>query len=93
MVPDDSSIWLYSATRYTSCFTDSQGTKENTQKVKNRLRGKQKILARKLSREPGISTTSVRQILKIDLGLEAYKKIIQSSFSDDQKIKWKQFAN
>ena len=41
-------------------------TKENIQKVKNRLRRKQKVLDRKLSRERGISVTSVRRILKID---------------------------
>ena len=41
-------------------------TKENIQKVKNRLRRKQKVSARKLSSELRISTTSVRRILKID---------------------------
>ncbi|CAF2054397.1 unnamed protein product, partial [Rotaria magnacalcarata] len=43
--------------------------------------------------ELGISATRVRRILKIDLGLKPYKKVIESSLSDDQKIKRKQFAN
>ena len=73
---DDSSIWLYSATRYTCCSTDSQSTKKNIQEVKNRLRRKQKVSARKLSREFGISAISVRRILKIDLELKLYKQII-----------------
>ena len=42
MVPDDSSIWLYSATEYTCCSKDGRGTKENIQKVKNHLHQKQK---------------------------------------------------
>ena len=69
--------------------------KENIQKVKNRLPRKQKVSARKLWRELGISVTSVRRILKIDLGLSSYEKIIKSSLSvsDDQKIKRKQFSS
>ena len=51
VVPDNWSIWLYSATRYTCCPTDGQGTKENIQKVESRLHRKQKVSARKLSRE------------------------------------------
>ena len=47
-------------------------TKENIQKVKNRLRRKNRISARKLSMELGVSATSVRRILKIDLGLHPY---------------------
>ena len=35
----------------------------------------------------GISATSVRRILKVDLGLKPYKKVIEPSLSDDQKIK------
>ncbi|CAM4980319.1 unnamed protein product [Rotaria socialis] len=68
-------------------------TKENIQKVKNRLRRKKRVSARKLSMELGISATSVRRILKIDLGLKPYKKVIEPSLSDDQKIKRKKFAN
>ena len=68
-------------------------TKENILKVKNRLRRKTGVSARKLSMKFGISATSVRQILKIDLGLKPYKKVIKPSLSDDQKIKRKKFAN
>ena len=47
--------WYYiihqSATRYTCWSTNSQGTKENIQKVKNCLHRKQKVSASKHSRE------------------------------------------
>ena len=59
-----------SAIRYTSCFTDSHDTKENIHE-KPLLR-KQELSARKHSRELSISVTSVRRILKIDLGLEFF---------------------
>ena len=49
--------------------------------------------ALEFSRELGISATNVRRILKIDLELKFYKKIIEPSLFDDEKIKWKQFAN
>ena len=68
-------------------------TKENILKVKNRLRRKTGVSARKLSMELGISTTSVRRTLKVGLGLRPYKKIIEPSLFDDQKIKRKKFAN
>ena len=55
---------------------DSQDIKANIQKVKNRFHQKQKVSARKLSGELSISAISVRRILKIDLGLKPYKKII-----------------
>ena len=41
-------------------------TKENILKVKNRLRGKTRVSARKLSMELDLSATSVRRILKVD---------------------------
>ena len=68
-------------------------TKENILKVKNRLRRKTGVSAQKLSMELGISATSVRRILKVDLGLKPYKKVIEPSLSDYQKIKRKKFAN
>ena len=68
-------------------------TKENILKVKNRLRRKTGVSTRKLSMELGISSTSVRRILKVDLGLKPYKKVVEPSLSDDQKIKRKKFAN
>ena len=75
------------------CFTDSQGTKENILKVKNYLPRKQKVSARKLSRNLSTSATSVRRMLKIDLGLKPHTETIEPSLSDDQKNKQKQFAN
>ena len=63
-----------SATRYTCCSTDSHGTKENIQKVKNLF--SPKASAGKRLRQLGISTTSIRRILKIDLGLKPCKNII-----------------
>ena len=57
-------------------------TKENILKVKNRLRRKTGVTARKLSMELGISTTSVRRIFKVALEL---KPVIESSLSDDQR--------
>ncbi|CAF1494370.1 unnamed protein product [Adineta ricciae] len=68
-------------------------TKENIRKVKNRLRRKKRVSARKLSMELDISDRSVRRILRNDLGLRPYKKIIEPALSDDQKVKRKQFAN
>ena len=68
-------------------------TKENILKMKNRLRRKTGVSARKLLMELGICATSVRRILKVDLRLKPYKKVIEPSLSDDQKIKRKKFAN
>lgn len=68
-------------------------TKQNIRKVKNRLRRKKKISARKLSVELDMSERSVRRILKTDLGLRPYKKVIEPSLSDDHKIQRKKFAN
>ena len=49
-------------------------TKENIQKGKYRLRRKkQRVSARRLSMELDISQTSVRWIMKNDLGLRRYK--------------------
>lgn len=68
-------------------------TKENIQKVKIRAHRKNGISARKLSMELGVSATSIRRILKIDLGLHPYRIIIEPLLSDDQKVRRKIFAN
>ena len=47
----------------------------------------------KILMEFDISETSVRGILKNDLALHPYKKIIEPLLSDDHKLKRKQFAN
>ncbi len=43
--------------------------------------------------ELDISERSVRRIIKNDLGLYPYKKVIEPLLSDDQKLKRKQFVN
>ena len=43
--------------------------------------------------ELDISERSVRRIMKKDLGLRPYKKVIEPLLSNDQKIKRKKFAN
>ena len=58
---------------------------EDIRKVKNRLRCKGRILARKLSTELVISERNVRRILKADLGLRSYKKTIEPALFDGQK--------
>ena len=68
-------------------------TKGNIQKVKHRLRRKKRVSGRKLSTELDISERSVRRIMKKDLGLRPYKKVIEPLLSNDQKIKRKKFAN
>ncbi|CAF4301541.1 unnamed protein product [Rotaria magnacalcarata] len=68
-------------------------TKGNIRKVKNRLRRKKRVSAQKLSMELDISERSVRRMLKNDLGLHPYKKVVEPLLSDDQKIKRKKFAN
>ena len=68
-------------------------TKGNIQKVKHRLRRKKRVSARKFSMELGISERSVRRIMKNDLWLRSYKKVIEPLLSNDQKIKRKKIAN
>ena len=60
-----------SATSYMYCSTESQGTKENIQKVKKHLHRKQGISSKTFE---GTTVTSVRRILKINLGLKPYKR-------------------
>jgi len=64
-------------------------TKENIQKVKHRLRRKKKVSPRKISMELDLSEPNVRRIMKNDLGLYPYKKVIEPLLSDDEKIKQK----
>ena len=80
----------HSATRYTCCSTaNNQSTKEIIQKVRNLL-PKTESISSKTFKEA--SATSVTPILKINLGLRYFKKIIELSLSDNQKIKRKQLA-
>ena len=68
-------------------------TKANIKKVQDHLHRKSPTSARKIATELDISRTSVRRILKNDIGLRLYKKIIESSPSNDQRVKRKKFAN
>ena len=64
-------------------------TKESIKKVKRRLNRKKKVTSRKLN----ISRTSVRRILKNDLLLRPYKKIVEPLLIDEHKKKRKKFSN
>ena len=68
-------------------------TKGAIQKVKNRLKRKKPVSARKLALELEISERSVRRILKDDLNLKPYKKTVQPRLTDDHKAKRVHFAN
>lgn len=68
-------------------------TSGTIQKVKNRINGKRRVSARKLSHELKISRTSIQRILKEDLGLFPYKKIVQPFLTDAHKAERKKFSN
>ena len=69
-------------------------TKATIQKIKNRLKRKKKpISTRKLANELDISQPSVYRVLKDDLQLRSYKKVVQPLLSDDHKEKRVKFAN
>ncbi|CAF5072708.1 unnamed protein product, partial [Rotaria magnacalcarata] len=68
-------------------------TSANIQKVKHRLERRRTVSSRKLSRELGISRTSVRRVLKNDLELHAYKVQNEPMLTDEHKEKRIQFAN
>ncbi|CAF4593997.1 unnamed protein product, partial [Didymodactylos carnosus] len=63
------------------------------QKVKSRLKCKKRVSSRKLASELDISRRSVQRILQNDLGLRAYKKIIEPFLTDTQKANRIKFAN
>ena len=66
-------------------------TKQSIQKVKQRLTRKKKISTRKLALELDISRTSVRRILKDDLHLRSYKKVVEPLLTNEQKLREKSF--
>ena len=68
-------------------------TKESIKKVKHRLNRKKKVTSRKLAAELNISRTSVRRILRNDLLLRPYKKIVEPLLIDEHKEKRKKFSN
>ena len=61
--------------------------------VQNRLRRKSRVSARRVATKLNISRISIRRILKNDIRLRSYKKIMEPSLSDDQRVKRKKFAN
>ena len=68
-------------------------TKEPIKKVKHRVNRKKKVTNRKLAVQLNISRTSVRRILKNDLLLRPYKKIVEPLLTDEHKEKRKKFSN
>ena len=72
------------------CFATTKG---NIQKIKHRLCRRKRVSIRKLSMDLRISERSVRRIMKNDVGLCPYKKVIEPLLSNDQKVKQKKFAN
>jgi len=68
-------------------------TKASIRKVKDRLEQRKSVSCRKISRDFGISRTSVWRILKNDLGLRPYKIQIEPMLTDEHKEKRNQFGN
>lgn len=68
-------------------------TRESIQKVKTRLNRRKPVSTRKLLRELNFSRTSVRRILKDDLALRPYKKIVEPRLTDKHKKNRKTFSN
>ena len=68
-------------------------TKGNIQKIKHRLERRKSVSSRKTARQLGISRTSVRRILRNDLGLRAYKIQNESLLTNEHKEKRVKFAN
>ena len=61
--------------------------KANIKKVKHHLHRKSRVSARKIAMELDILRINVRRILGSDIELRLYKKIMESSLSDDQRVK------
>ena len=68
-------------------------TKVAIMKVKSRLNKKKRVSTRKLASDINISRTSIRRILREDLGYKPYKKIKQPKLNNLQKNKRVKFAN
>ena len=71
----------------------STRTKGNIQKIKHRLDRRKPVSLRKTDRHLGISKTSVRIILRNDLGLRAYKIQNEPLLTNKHKEKRVKFAN
>ena len=68
-------------------------TKELIRKVKDRLNRKKKVISQRLTLQLSISRNNVRQILKNDLLLRSYKKIVEPLLAVEHKEKRKIFSN
>ena len=64
-------------------------TKNMIQKINSRLKRKKRVSSRKLAQELDISKTSVRRVLRNDLGLWPYKKRIVPLITHTEKSKRK----
>ena len=68
-------------------------TKEVIQKIKHRLERRKPVSSRKTARQLGISGTSIRGILRNDLGLRAYKVQNEPLLSNEHKEERVKFPN
>ena len=92
-MPNDSPIWLCQIVKSTrwATFRKNEG---QYSKGKTQFTPKEKSISSKtINGAPGISEKSVRRIMKKDVGLHPYNKVIEPLLSIDQKIKRKKFAN
>ncbi|CAM4782320.1 unnamed protein product [Rotaria magnacalcarata] len=62
------------------------------QKVKHRLSNKKPISARSLAKKLNVSRSTVRRIIKDDLGYKAFVKRVAPKLTEKQKIKRKSFG-
>ena len=68
-------------------------TKGAIQKIKYHLERREPVSSRKTARHLGISRTSIRRILRNDLGLRAYKVQYEQLVTNEHKEKRVKFAN
>ncbi|CAF3367837.1 unnamed protein product [Rotaria socialis] len=68
-------------------------TKGASEKVTHCLQRKKPISTRKLAGDLGISQASVQLMLREDLGLKTYKKVVEPMLTDEHKGKRNTFAN
>ena len=68
-------------------------TTESIKKVNDQLNRKKKVTSQKLAVQVNISRTSVRRVLKNDLLLRLYTKIVRSLVIGEHKEKRKKFSN
>ena len=67
--------------------------KGTIQKIKHRLEQRKPVSSRKTARQLGISRTSIRRILRNDLGLRAYKVQNKPLLTNEHKEERVKFAN